>query len=338
MARAIYIRPGALFGLLLRYTLLSDLPHIAGILFVIGLSLTPMVVIRNCQISLLVVEHQYFRIFLVTVCQPAVYFAAIVAMSVSGSLTLTAVICSYVGSVASSFLMTSRVSPISWLGSRVRWAPLAREALSASGAQISEIASYRLNQMILLPLIGGAALGNYAVAANIALAPAPIGHALGAVGFKDMASGTEASRRGSLEGSMKAAVWLAALSALLVSVIAPFIIPWAFGKEFTAAIPATIVLALGGFFVICNYVLTSGLVAQGETSRASYAHFSGFIVGLIALFALSLPFGLMGAAFASLLGFLATAVVASIFSKVGIALWLPRVASFKAAFSMILRK
>jgi O-antigen/teichoic acid export membrane protein len=192
--------------------------------------------------------------------------------------------------------------------------------------------------MILLPLIGGAALGNYAVAANIALAPAPIGHAVGAVGFKDMASGTEASQRGSLEGSMKAAVWLAALSALTVSVIAPFIIPWAFGREFTAAIPATIVLAAGGFFVICNYVLTSGLVAQGATSRASYAHFSGFVTGLIALFALSLPFGLMGAAFASLLGFLSTAVVASISLKVGIGLWLPRIGSFRAAFSMILRK
>jgi hypothetical protein len=213
----------------LRYTLLSDLPHVAGILFIIGLSMTPLIVIRNCQISLLVVEHQYLRIFLVTVCQPTVYLIVILTLSWSGRLTLTAVVFSYVASVASSY--------------------------------ISEIASYRLNQLILLPLIGGAALGNYAVATNVALAPAPLGHAVGAVGFKDMAAGTKDSGRASLEDSFRAAVWLAALSTLFVSLIAPFVIPLAFGREFATAVPATIVLAIGGFFVICNYVLTSGLVA-----------------------------------------------------------------------------
>jgi O-antigen/teichoic acid export membrane protein len=245
---------------------------------------------------------------------------------------------SYVASVASSYILTSRVSHVSWLGSRVRSKPLAREAWSASGAQISEIASYRLNQLILLPLIGGAALGNYAVATNVALAPAPLGHAVGAVGFKDMAAGTKDSGRASLEDSFRAAVWLAALSTLFVSLIAPFVIPLAFGREFATAVPATIVLAIGGFFVICNYVLTSGLVARGQTSRASYSHFSGFIVGMIALFALSIPFGLMGAAFASLIGFLATAIVASFYLKVGIRLWLPRTQHFRSAFYLIFRK
>ncbi|MFE7416417.1 lipopolysaccharide biosynthesis protein [Rhodococcus sp. NPDC057529] len=329
------IVPGVGFAFLLYATLLSDLPEHAGVWFVVGLALTPLVVTRNCQISLLVVEQKYLRILLVTLSQPAAYFVLILGLFISSRLSVTAVISSYVVSVGVSYLMTSRIVLIPWFGNRVSWRPLVGEAWRASGAQISEIASYRLNQLLLLPLIGGAALGNYAVAVNIALAPAPIGHAVGAAGFKGMATGSEADRRKSVDKSLRSAVWLAILSALGVSALSPFVIPWAFGREFRSAIPATIVLAVGGVFVICNYVMTSGLVARNQPGRASIVHFSGFIVGLVALLLLSPPLGLMGAALASVIGFVATSVTASVFLRVGIGLWIPRLSHLRSSFSVL---
>ncbi|MDV6266541.1 oligosaccharide flippase family protein [Rhodococcus globerulus] len=330
--------PATAIGAALCFTILAELDIWSKIFLIIGLILTPGLIIRNCQISIMVVKSQYFNIFLVTVAQPAVYFVSIAILFVLHLVTVATVIGSYVFAIAFSYCATSTLNSVAWLGSRAPIAKLIRESFSAAGAQISEIASYRLNQLILLPLIGAHALGQYAVATNVALAPAPIGPALATSSFRSIAEADRNRVADTIRSSFRGVVVVAFAATLSVSILAPIAVPLAFGSEFLSAVPATLILSVGAFLVICNSMMTSCLMAINKGKKASLAHYLGFLVGMCLLFLLSFQLGLVGAAISAVLGFLVTSTILSRSLSIGLRDWLPRIALFKPTVMLIFRR
>ncbi len=327
--------PSLAVGLLLVWTLFAGMPTAANAWLIAGIALTPLVVFRNSIVSVLVVRSDFRRISLINIAQPAAFFLIILGLAVSGALTITTVVAAQTVSIAFGFVLTVTFMPVSWGGPKYPIRILLRESAAASGAQISEIASYRLNQLILLPLIGSAALGFYAVAVNVALAPAPVGQAMSSAVFSDVARAAAVERKRKIVLALQASLSMGVFVALATSALAPVVIPWAFGPMFSPAVPATVVFAVGSISVICNFVLTSCLVADGKSKEASVSQFAGFFGGLILLFALSTPFGLIGASIASVAGFWITSVIASMQLDIGMSDWVPRKRAVRAAFEIL---
>ncbi|MFC9836885.1 lipopolysaccharide biosynthesis protein [Rhodococcus sp. NPDC127530] len=330
--------PGAGIGVVMCGTLLSGLPDGAKYWLIAGLALAPCVVGRNCLLSYLVVRRSFAKILIITVSQPLLYFVLVLILMSTEHISITSTIAVYVISVLASYIATAIVNPISWFGSRAKFGQIALDSLRAAGAQISEIASYRLNQLILLPVIGGAALGNYSVALNVALAPAPIGQAIGSGTFKENANSNGVAFREKCADSVRAAVSVGFVSTFAICALSPFVVPWAFGEEFEPAVPAAMILSFGGLLVMCNYTLTSNLIAAGDSLKASVSHYVGFAVGVVLLFVLSYRFGLIGAACASSAGFLTTAVLGSAFLSVPLRAWIPTLAGLKKSLGLLLSR
>lgn len=332
------LAPTILIGMVLSVTLFSDLPRGALIWLMGGLILTPFIIQRNSAVSVFVVKRNFLPISIINIAQPICFFVAILTLAIMGHLTVTTVVASQAVSMALGCVVTMPYAQVGWRGVRYPFRDLANESLLASGAQISEIASHRLNQLILLPVIGSAALGFYSVAANVALAPAPVGQAISSSVFAEVAQSEGSKRRQHTAKALKASFSLAFVIASIIALLSPLIIPLVFGAEFRPAVPATIVLSGGAIFVICNFVLTSCLVANGRSKSASAGHFMGFLVGLVLLFALGIPFGLTGAAVASTVGFLVTSVYSSYALSMRFSDWIPRKNSLAISLRMLTSK
>ncbi|MCW3468055.1 oligosaccharide flippase family protein [Rhodococcus pyridinivorans] len=330
--------PAVPLGAVLAVTLFSGMPQSALVWLMAGLLVTPFVVQRNSAVSFFVVGREFRRISIVNIAQPIFFFISIIALGVLGNLTVTTVVASQTISMALACLTTMSLVKVPWRGARFPIRALARESLLASGAQISEIASYRLNQLILLPVIGSAALGYYAVAVNVALAPAPIGQAISSSTFSEFARASGDERHKKVADSLQSCCYLAIVVALVIAVLSPLLIPLAFGQEFRPAVLATIIMSAGLVFVICNFLLTSALVADGRSGAASNAQLVGFAGGTVMLFVLAFPFGLVGAAIASTIGFALTSVYSSWALSLGPRDWLPRRGVQKRAIRILMTR
>lgn len=329
------ILPAVGIGIGLNESFLSELPHAAQIWFLGGLALTPLIISRNCLYSVLVVHERFRALFFATVSQPIVNVVAVVILFTSSHLTIATAIASTTLSIAVSFAVTLSIDAGKKIGGTVPLKGLLKESVSAAGAQISEIASYRLNQLVLLPVIGSAALGNYAVAVNISLAPAPVGQAIGTATFRRSATIDELGRRQIAESTLRAAISVGVCIAVVLGALSPFVVPLLFGPDFSSAVVATQILSVGLVFVIANYTLTSNLIAQGLSTRASVAQYLGFSIGTALVIAMGLFAGLAGAAIGSVLGFVVTSIASSLFLGVGLSAWVPTVTGIRDAVSIL---
>ncbi|SNT40580.1 lipopolysaccharide biosynthesis protein [Rhodococcoides kyotonense] len=327
--------PAGAMGLALTHSILASLPPAGKVWLMVGLLLTPLIVSRNCLYSVLVIEDRFRALFFATVSQPIANLTVLTLLYLSGALTVASAIASTSVSVLVSFLITSRLNDIRLRGPKVPVGGLLREAIKSAGAQISEIASYRLNQLILLPIIGSAALGNYAVALNIALAPVPVGQALGTATFKKSATLDTEGRKAIVQESLRAAVSTGFLLMSIIAILAPWVIPFVFGSQFERSVPVTLILCIGALFVIANYTLTSNMIAQDRSHRASIAQYAGFSLGLVATVSLGHFFGLIGATVGSVLGFVTTSVTATLLLKVPLRAWIPTFAGVKCAGALL---
>ena len=102
--------------------------------------------------------------------------------------------------------------------------------------------------------------------------------------------------------------------AAAVLVVTPWMIPTLFGAAFADAIPAAFVLVVAAAIASVNMVIEEGLRGLGRPVMVLWAELAGLAVTAVALLFLLRPFGIMGAALASVVGYTAvliTLVVAS---------------------------
>ena len=133
--------------------------------------------------------------------------------------------------------------------------------------------------------------------------------------FPRTAAQTEiADRRRVFAQGIRLAVLSTACVAAVVLVLTPSVVPLLFGADFAAAIPAALILVVAASIASVNMVLEEGLRGLGRPALVLWAELTGLAVTVVALLVLLRPFGIVGAALASVLGYtavLATLVIAS---------------------------
>jgi O-antigen/teichoic acid export membrane protein len=167
----------------------------------------------------------------------------------------------------------------------------------------------RLDQVLLTPLAGPKELGFYAVAVSVAEVPL-----LALLAVRDVIFSATADRDDPtiVARAARATIMLSVPLCLIGILLAPLLLPPIFGAGFGPSVRMAQVLFLGTIPNGVAMVLSAGLLASGRPGLASRAQLAAAGVTVVALFALVPSLGAIGAAYASLIAYLVSALLVSL--------------------------
>lgn len=157
----------------------------------------------------------------------------------------------------------------------------------------------RLDQTLLTPLAGTAALGIYAVAVSVSDLPTVVSNAVREVTFSSQSADNDPTSLGRVARVTTCATLLtcAALAAVL-----PFAVPALFGIDFSDAVPVAAVLLIGIAGSTPGSIAGVGLAAAGRPGLRSLSLGGAAVSSVVTLLVLAPGSGAMGAAFATVVG------------------------------------
>lgn len=182
-----------------------------------------------------------------------------------------------------------------------KWGELLRYGLPCMFTAMPQLLNLRLDQMLMATLLPPRNLGLYVVAVAWSNGLKPLLSALGTVLFPRVASiSEESARKEALAQGVRLGVVAAGAVAVPMMAVTPIFIPLLFGRDFTAAVPAALVLVVASALLSFNIILEEGLRGLGHPKAVMWAEILGLIVTGALLVLLLRPLGIMGAAIASL--------------------------------------
>ncbi|MFZ2174969.1 MAG: oligosaccharide flippase family protein [Rhodococcus sp. (in: high G+C Gram-positive bacteria)] len=275
------------------------------IAFYISMALIPLTVSWATDVSVLVATEEYLRMALLGIVQAGSSFLVVLAIWMIGKLDISSVIyATLAGNVVTFFV------GLCWVGARggrVRhfWS-LAREGCSLVGGQMAGIATGRVDQIIVLPILGAGGAGIYSIALTLGSLPTPVAQAVGAGSFANFSRG----ERQLVLKSIRHSAALCIVTAAILGVASYFLIPVVFGTAFADAIPAALIMVGGSIFTGVAFVASMALAAQRKGARMTTIQVGGVLVGLALLAPLAVTWGAVGAASAMTGGSAVTLILA----------------------------
>ncbi|WP_334168824.1 lipopolysaccharide biosynthesis protein [Timonella senegalensis] len=308
----------------------------ANFVATLGVATSPLTILWMNDTSVFIALGKFRAIAILQIVQPVIYLAGTLYFYARGSLSVETVLAAYLtGNFAVAVLgwvMVARVP-------RVRGPRLVRLLHSStkySGSAIAEAASNRLDQVLMIPVLGVYQSGLYAVAVTVASIPAVLGQALGAVHFRAVAQAPVGARSRVLEVGIRDGIALGLISVPLVGLGAVLGVPLLFGTGFREAVPATVVLSVGTGLTIAAYVTSMMLGASGRGWLMTFAQLTALAVGMLALFALGPSFGAVGAAVASVVSALSLMLTLLLRGNMAKYVTLPKLSDVRSAIRRLL--
>lgn len=220
-------------------------------------------------------------------------------------------------------LIAIRRVPGSFVPQPRRWPEMLRYGLPCVLTGVPQLLNLRLDQMLMAALVPPGQLGLYVVAVAWSSAPTPLLNAVGMVITPAVASDTDDARGARrLAAAARTTAVLALATCACAMAATPLAIMGLFGYRFRAAIPAALILMPASGVLGINYVFEEGLRAMARPYAVLRAELLGLVVTGAALVGLLGPFGIVGAAVASLLGYstVTVALLISIRARTGLSL------------------
>lgn len=161
----------------------------------------------------------------------------------------------------------------------------------------------RADQILMAAMLPPRLLGLYVVAVAWSGIAGPLPNAIGLVLFPHVASQPKASRAEALARVTRLTVPVLVLTGVILCIATPWGIPLVFGTQYIDSIPAGYLLILAALALQISQILEEGLRGMGNTVAILRGQISGLVVTIVALTVLLRPWGIVGAATASLLGY-----------------------------------
>lgn len=229
----------------------------------------------------------------------------LVLLWILGRVTLTTALAAQLTALGISFISVFAVGGFAWAPrrtkKRVMWGQV-RYGLQVWLGSLSSLIINRIDQFLLVGLATPAELGHYVVAVTGSSVSGPIGVAFGLTLFPKVRDAADSETR---RAATSKALWMVAAASgaitLLVAVAAPFIIPFVFGKDFTASVGLLWILLPGQFMADLASVMTQNFMAAGQPGIGSQGLGLAAVVTVVGLLILVGPFGVAGAAISTTL-------------------------------------
>jgi O-antigen/teichoic acid export membrane protein len=180
---------------------------------------------------------------------------------------------------------------------------LARDSL-AFGARawvsnLGALTNARLDQLLMIPLVSASQLGLYAVAVTYSGLPTVLTSAMMTVIGPRVAAGDHAL----IGRSLRITIALMSVAGLCFSLLAPVVIPLAFGNEFRGAVEMTWLLLLAGVPLAGTVLLTAAMTSVGKPGTPALAQLLAGVITVGGLFILLPTMQALGAALVSLVAY-----------------------------------
>jgi len=180
---------------------------------------------------------------------------------------------------------------------------LAREAvgfgLRAWTSSLGALTNARLDQLLMIPLVPDRQLGLYAVAVTYSTLPTVLSGTLMTIIAPRIASGDNA-----LVGrSLRVTIGLSSVAGLGLALLAPVVLPLAFGAGFGASVQIAWILLLAGVPWAGTVVLTTALISAGRPGTPTLGQLVAAAITVVGLVVLLPSLQATGAALVSLLAY-----------------------------------
>ena len=178
-----------------------------------------------------------------------------------------------------------------------------RESLSmgirGQAGNVLLFVNLRLDLLLVSALLRVEAAGIYLVALRVGEVVVQVANSVAALIFPQVASQADPGDTTSTERATRVTLSIVAISAVALALVAEPLLTIAFGEGFRAGTAALRIMLLGMVPLALSRIVTSDLKGRGRADLVSIANLLG--VGLTAVFGLLLipPFGIEGAAMAS---------------------------------------
>ncbi len=176
--------------------------------------------------------------------------------------------------------------------------------LPAVTTTLPQVVNLRLDQLVMVAVVTPTQFGYYVAAVAWSSAASPALVAIGMVLFPSVASRPGVAEKGRI-------VCLASRMGLCASIVLTLIIALAtptgftflFSSRFRPAIPAALILVCAGAAYGYNYVMSEGIRGLGHPKKVLFAELGGAFATAISLLCLLKPWGIVGAAISSSIGY-----------------------------------
>jgi len=332
------------FGLVLAWiaygSIFSTFESQARIWASLLLVLAPLTVSWLSDTSAYLATGRLRSYFAIQVTQPTVYLLGVLVFWLSGAATTATVLTSSATATVVTFLVGIFLSRSLPRRTPVRVLSLVRGGVRFAGAGIAEAVANRIDQVIVLPLIGAVQAGYYSVAVTIGTVPLAFAHALGSRYFNALSSAVAAGEEDLtvIKGrSFRSSLAVGLLIAGCLATASPMAIPLLFGQGFAPAVVPTLVALVGSVFMVAAYVASLLLAAEARGGRMTVAQVVSAAVGVGALTILGPMLGALGAALASVVGYLVLLLLGGLFLRLRGVDWLVRPGDFARGMHDLLR-
>jgi O-antigen/teichoic acid export membrane protein len=190
------------------------------------------------------------------------------------------------------------------------WGPMLRYGLPLLLASVPQWLNVRLDQLLLAAFVSSRDLGLYVAAVAWAGLVTPLVNALGVVLFPRLAGERDdEARQQVLFLGIRVTVLVTAGLTVTIGALAPIGVPLFFGEPFASAVRPALILVVGSGLVAVSFVLEEGFRGLGQPGAVLRAELGGMLATAALLAALLPSLGIVGAALASVGGYLATTVL-----------------------------
>ena len=311
--------PAQLLGLALRWSLaltplmvvvawlvargpLGDVPtsgQVAGFLFI---ATSPFTTVALVARHLLVAQGRLVPVAVHAVLPFAVVCAVVGALHGLHRVSLVAALATYIGAkaVAQLYLVwTGRTRPARPEGA----GEVLRYAARAFPGTLSDFLNTRLDQLMLLPLVGASDLGLYAVAANYAMVAIGLAQASALHALPVVAGARPDERADRVRELLWRTAWTTTAVTAVLAVAAAWALPTLFGEAFRDSTGAALVLLAGAVPWAVFLTGNACLQATGRPSPGSVAQVVAVAVTALGIALVVPAHGIMGAAVVSLVAY-----------------------------------
>ncbi|UVJ38736.1 lipopolysaccharide biosynthesis protein [Arthrobacter sp. CJ23] len=287
--------PATLLALILHFTLFSSFTPDVLLTADIVVLISPLAISWMVDVSIFVVRSDYFGVMLVFLTQPLVMVVGVVTVWSVGLISSATVLAVYGCSTILTALLSWHRLRISLRGPRLGLRIVVRESREYAGSTAAEAGLRRLDQVLMLPLLGAASVGLYSVAASVVTAPLSLSQALAASYFGSIANTARRGQRALIGEAVRSSWILGIVSSLAVVALAPLFVEFVFGSEFSEASILVLWLAPVVALGVVASVQAGILNAMGR-GRVMFLGHSIALAIIVGGFALALPvWGMAGA-------------------------------------------
>jgi O-antigen/teichoic acid export membrane protein len=271
---------------------------------IVGLLATPLVLIGGLLAASLAATERWRAVFATNLIPFFVPFVAIVALYVSGRLTVATAAAVTIGG---SLVAVVPALPLLTTARR----PVFRRSIARNGVSfglkgwlggLALLANLRLDQLLMITLVAPRVLGLYAVAATISGAS---GLATGGLA-PPLMTRVAAGEIHLLPQAVRIVVTATVGLNLLLALLTPAILSLLFGPAFHGAIAMALVLLAASVPYAGASVLSAGLQADGAPLIPTVAEGIALVITVAGLVTLLRPLGGIGAAIVSLAAYSAS--------------------------------